>query len=233
LDGGVDMRLLIIEDDKALALVMREGLEKRGFSIDISNTALDGGEKAVVNSYDAILLDLNLPDRDGLELLTFLREEKLEIPIVIITARDEISERAYGLNSGADDYVTKPFDFVELEARIRAVIRRSYGRTKNEIIIGRIKINPHTRKTCVDGLEITLSAKEFDILEYIASRHPDVVSGEDIVEHVYDEFFDPLSSVLRVHIANLRKKLTAVSGDGLLITIKGKGYQLCGNDSED
>ena len=227
------MRLLIIEDDKSLALVMREGLEKRGFSIDISNTALDGEEKAVVNSYDAILLDLNLPDKDGLEVLAFFREEKLEIPIVIITARDEVFERAYGLNSGADDYVTKPFDFIELEARIQAVIRRSYGRTKNEIIIGRIEINPHTRKVCVDGLEITLSAKEFDILEYVASRHPDVVSSEDIVEHVYDEFFDPFSSVLRVHIANLRKKLTVVSGEGLLITIKGKGYQLCENDSED
>ena len=226
------MRLLIIEDDKALALIMRQGLEKR-FSIDISYTAIDGEEKAIVNSYDAILLDLNLPDKDGLEVLAFLREENLNIPIVIITARDEVSQRAYGLNGGADDYVTKPFDFIELEARIQAVIRRSYGRIKNEIIIGRIKINPHTRKTCVDGLEITLSAKEFDILEYIASRHPDVVSSEDIVEHVYDEFFDIFSSVLRVHIANLRKKLTAVSGEGLLITIKGKGYQLCGNDSED
>jgi len=227
------MRLLIIEDDKELALIMREGLEKRGFSIDISNTALDGEEKAVVNSYDAILLDLNLPDKDGLEVLTYLREERLETAIVIITARDEVSQRACGLNNGADDYVTKPFDFVELEARIQAIIRRSYGRIKNEIIIGRIKINPGTRKACVDGLQVMLSAKEFDILEYIANRYPDVVSSEDIVEHVYDEFFDPLSSVLRVHIANLRKKLTAVSGKDLLTTIKGKGYQLCENDSED
>lgn len=224
------MRLLIIEDNMALALVMREGLEKCGFSVDISNTATDGEEKAMINGYDAILLDLNLPDKDGLNVLTSLREQKLQTPIVIITARGDVSQRAYGLNSGADDYVTKPFDFTELQARIQAVIRRSYGRTKNEINIGRLQIDPNVRRAYVDGLEITLSAKEFDILEYIASRHPDVVPSEDIAEHVYDEFFDPFSSVVRVHIANLRKKLSAVSRDCLLSTVKGKGYRLCEKD---
>jgi two-component system response regulator QseB len=221
------MRLLIIEDDKQLANVMREGLIKRGFTVDISNTGVEGEEKALVNGYDAILLDLNLPDKDGLDILTYLREQELLTPIVIISARHAVAQRALGLNSGADDYITKPFDFVELEARIHAVIRRSYGRTKNEITIGRIRIEPNKHKVYVDGIEINLSAKEFDILEYLASRHPDVVSSEDIVEHVYDEFFDPFSSVLRVHIANLRKKLTAVGGEGLLITIIGKGYRLC------
>lgn len=224
------MRLLIIEDDKALALVMKAGLEKHGFSVDTANNAAEGEEKAVINGYDAILLDLNLPDKDGLNVLASLRAQKLHTPIVIITARDEVSQRAYGLNSGADDYVTKPFDFIELKARILAVIRRSYGRTNNEINIGRIKIDPNMRRVYVDGLEITLSAKEFDILEYIASRHPDVVSSEDIVEHVYDEFFDPFSSVVRVHIANLRKKLAAVNGNCLLSTIKGKGYRICEKD---
>ena len=221
------MRLLIIEDDIQLAHVMKEGLTKRGFTVDIANTGIDGEEKALVNGYDAILLDLNLPDKDGLDILTFLREQGLQTPIVIISARHAVAQRALGLNSGADDYITKPFDFVELEARIQAVIRRSYGRTKNEIIIGRTLIDPNKRKVSVEGIEINLSAKEFDILEYLARRHPDVVSSEDIVEHVYDEYFDPFSSVLRVHIANLRKKLTAVSGEGLLITIKGKGYRLC------
>lgn len=222
------MRLLVIEDDKELALVMKEGLEEHGFTVDVSNTSIEGEEKALANGYDAILLDLNLPDKDGLDILTFLREQDLHTPIVIITARHEVAERARGLNSGADDYIIKPFDFVELKARIQAVIRRSYGRTKNEINIGRLRIDPNMRKAYVDGSEISLSAKEFDILEYLASRYPDVVSSEDIVEHVYDEFFDPFSSVLRVHIANLRKKLTAVSGEGLLTTVKGKGYRLCG-----
>jgi len=221
------MRLLIIEDDKELAYVMKDGLERSGFTADISTTGFDGEFKAHTNSYDAILLDLNLPDKDGLAILAFLRENNVNTPIVIITARNEVNQRALGLNSGADDYIIKPFDFIELEARIQAVIRRFYGRTKNEIIAGRVRISPLVRRAYVGNLELTLSAKEFDILEYLASRSPEIVSGEDIVEHVYDEFFDPFSSVLRVHIANLRKKLTAKGGEGLLLTIKGKGYCLC------
>lgn len=221
------MRVLIVEDERELAFLMKEGLEERGFTVDVSNTGIEGEEKALVNGYDAILLDLNLPDKDGLSVLTFLRKRDLNTPIVIVTARHEVSQRAHGLNSGADDYIVKPFDFTELTARIQAVIRRSYGRTKNEIKIGQIRIDPNTRRVWFDQTLIFVSAKEFDILEYLASRYPDVVSSEDIVEHVYDEFFDPFSSVLRVHIANLRKKLLAVSGESLLTTVKGKGYRLC------
>jgi len=221
------MRLLIIEDDKALALVMRKGLEKGGFTVDISNAGISGEEKAFVNDYDVILLDLNLPDKDGIEVLTLLREENIGTPIIIITARDEITELALGLNKGADDYVVKPFDFVELEARIRAVVRRSYNHIKNDLVVGKIKIIPHTRKAFFNDIKIELSAKEFDILEYVVSRHPDVVSTADIVEHTYDEFADPFSSVLRVHIANLRKKLNGISGQEFLISVRGKGYRLC------
>ena len=221
------MRLLIIEDDKALALVMREGLEKSGFTVDISNAGISGEEKAFVNDYDVILLDLNLPDKDGIEVLTLLREENIGTPIIIITARDEITELALGLNKGADDYVVKPFDFVELEARIRAVVRRSYNHIKSDLVVGKIKIIPHTRKAFFNDIKIELSAKEFDILEYIVFRYPDVVSTADIVEHTYDEFADPFSSVLRVHIANLRKKLNGISGQEFLISVRGKGYRLC------
>ncbi|MBW9150297.1 response regulator transcription factor [Clostridium sp. CM028] len=221
------MRLLIIEDDKELSYVMKIGLEKNGFTADVANTGFEGEEKAFANSYDTILLDLNLPDKDGIEILSFLRENNIHTPIIIVSARGEVQQRALGLNSGADDYIIKPFDFVELEARIQAVVRRFYGRTKNEIDLGKIKVYPNTRKVFVGQFETVLSAKEFDILEYLASRSPDIVSSEDIVEHVYDEFYDPFSSVLRVHIANLRKKLTRKGGEGLLITIKGKGYQLC------
>jgi two-component system response regulator QseB len=221
------MRLLIIEDEKDLALVMKRGLEDRGFTVDVSNTGMEGEEKALANRYDAVLLDLNLPDKDGLDVLTYMREQEIQTPVIIITARHAVSERTNGLNIGADDYIVKPFDFEELKARIQAVIRRSYGRTKNEINIGRVRIDTNTRKAFVNGLEMALSAKEFDILEYLARRHPDTVSSEDITEHVYDEYFDPFSSVLRVHIANLRKKLTAAGGEGLLVTVKGMGYRLC------
>lgn len=220
------MRLLIIEDNTELSKSMKKGLEKNGFIIDISNTGIDGEEKAYVNSYDAILLDLNLPDKDGLEILKFLRKNRLDVPIIIITARDEIEERALGLDLGADDYVTKPFQLLELRARIHAVIRRFHGRTSPVITVGQLKVNPANRTVEFSGKSIILKAKEFDILEYIAEQHPAIVSSEKIAEHVYDEDFDPFSSVLRVHIARLRKKLLDVSGEELLKTMRGKGYFL-------
>ena len=205
---------------------MWDGLTTAGFTVDVSNTGKEGEEKAYVNQYDAILLDLNLPDKDGLDILRFLRAENILAPVVIITARDEIRQRALGLNLGADDYVLKPFDFTELSARIRAVVRRSYGRANPEIKIGLLTVNPQTRRVFYSDKPVPLSAKEFDILEYIASAYPSMVSSEDIAEHVYDEFADPFSSVLRVHIANLRKKLRNESGRELLVTNKGRGYSI-------
>ena len=224
------MRVLIIEDDKELSLVMKKGLEKYGFTIDIANECETGEEKAYVNSYDTILLDLNLPDKDGLEILNDLRHNDILSPIIIVTARNEVEQRAKGLDLGADDYIIKPFDFIELRARIQAVIRRYYGRVNSDINVGKLKIDPKPRTVHYDSNEIVLSAKEFDILEYIGTRHPEVVSSEDIAEHIYDEFFNPFSSVLRVHMANLRKKLNRCSGEELLITVKGKGYKLWEED---
>lgn len=220
------MRLLIIEDNKDLANSMKAGLEKAGFHVDVSYTGRDGEEKAYVNGYDALLLDLNLPDKDGLDILRFLRKSNVEVPVIIITARDEIEQRALGLDLGADDYLTKPFQLLELRARAQAVIRRFHGRTNPLITIGRLVINPAARTTEIDGKSLELVAKEFDILEYIATRHPAVVSSEEIAEHIYDEEFDPFSSVLRVHLARLRKKLSTAAGHEVLITTRGKGYSL-------
>ena len=220
------MRLLIIEDDIRLADEMRTGLERHGFTIDIANTGLDGEEKAYVTDYDAVLLDLNLPDKDGLEILSYLRNNKRNMPVLIVTARDTVRERSTGLDLGADDYIIKPFDFIELTSRIRAVVRRFYGRTNPKITIGSLSINPATQTALWENEIISLSTKEFDILLYLAERHPEIVSSEDIIEHTYDEDFDPFTSVLRVHISNLRKKLQAAGGQNLLITIKGKGYCL-------
>lgn len=221
------MRLLIIEDNIELAESMKKGLEKAGFLVDVSYTGNEGEERAFVNGYDAILLDLNLPDKDGLEILKYLRSEHIETPVIIITARDEIEERARGLDLGGDDYLTKPFQLLELRARVQAVIRRFYGRTNPTIEIGALVIHPASRKANWDGKQIVLCAKEFDILEYIAERHPAVVSSEEIVEHVYDEDFDPFSTVLRVHLSKLRKKLSNVAGKDILITTRGKGYSIC------
>lgn len=221
------MRILIIEDNIKLSNSIKNGLEKMGFYVDVSNTGLDGEEKAYVNSYDVILLDLNLPDKDGLEILKFLRKSDIYTPVIIITARDEVEERAYGLDLGADDYIAKPFRLLELRARIQAVIRRFHGRTSPEIIIGSLRINPLNRSVSYGNIPLVLKAKEFDILEYIASCHPAVVSSEEIAEHVYSEDYDPFSSVLRVHIARLKKALLTASGKDIITTIRGKGYYLC------
>lgn len=220
------MRLLIIEDDILLANEMKTGLERQGFAVDVSNTGADGEEKAYVTDYDAVLLDLNLPDKDGLEILSFLRSSGRNLPVLIVSARDSATQKASGLDSGADDYISKPFDFVELTSRIHAVIRRFYGRTNPEINIGPLSLCPSARIAAWKKQPVTLSAKEFDILQFIAESHPEVVSGEKIIEHVYNEDFDLFSSVLRVHLSNLRKKLRTASGQDLLITVKGKGYRL-------
>lgn len=226
-EGDKAMRLLIIEDNIELSRSMRTGLERMGFYVDVSNTGLDGEEKSYVNEYDVILLDLNLPDKDGLDILKYLRQTGIDIPVIVITARDEIEERALGLDLGADDYVTKPFQLLELRARVQAVIRRYHGRANPSISIGSLIINPSARTVEIGGRPVPLSVKEFDILEYLAQRHPVIVSSEEIAEHVYDENFDPFSSVLRVHLARLRKKLMEASGKEILQTTRGKGYSLC------
>ena len=221
------MRVLIVEDNKELAYNIKLGLEKEGLVVDVANCGYDGEEKAFVNSYDIILLDLNLPDKDGIEILELFRSNKIDIPIIIITARNGVNELARGLDLGADDYIVKPFQIIELRARIQAVIRRFYGRTNPNIEIGILKINPSSRKVYINDEEVKLGVKEFEIVEYIASRHPSIVSGSDIAEHVYDEYFDPVSSVLRVHISRLKKKLKDAAGKEVIITNRGIGYCIC------
>lgn len=220
------MRLLLVEDNIELCSMMKQGLEQAGFQIDTAYDGRCGEEKAYANAYDLIVLDLNLPEKDGLEILKFLRSQQIETPVIIVTARDEIEERALGLDLGADDYLIKPFQMLELRARIQAVIRRFYGRSNPEIVLGDLCICPATRTAKWQGQLLPLAVKEFDILEYIAEKHPAVVSSEELIEHIYNEAFDPFSTVLRVHISKLRKKLYEAAGHHLLATMRGKGYYL-------
>lgn len=222
----------MIEDDGRLSEEIKIGLKRQGFCIDLAATGLDGEEKAYATDYDAVLLDLNLPDKDGLDVLSFLRNHGRNIPVLIVSARGGVKERSAGLDLGADDYITKPFDFVELTSRIHAVIRRFYGRLNPKITLGDLSVNPATRTALWKEKPIPLSAKEFDILSYLAECSPNVVSGEEIIEHTYNEEFDMFSSVLRVHISNLRKKLYAASKENLLITVKGRGYRLWSGSGE-
>ncbi|WP_288227003.1 response regulator transcription factor [uncultured Enterococcus sp.] len=221
------MRVLVVEDNRELALSVKKGLEQENISVDLAHDGESGEEKALVNSYDGILLDLNLPKKDGLDVLQSLRKEEMESPVIIITARDEIKERAKGLDFGADDYLIKPFELLELKARLRAIVRRYHGRALPQISTGGLTVDPVCRRVSYQEKEILLKPKEFDILLCIAQRHPAVVSSEEIAEHVYDEDFDPFSSVLRVHLARLKKKLAEAAGREVLKTIRAKGYQIC------
>ncbi len=220
------MRILYIEDTKELAYTIKEGLEKAGFYVDLAFDGNDGEEKAFVNQYDVIILDLSLPEKDGLEVLKFLRKERIDTPIIIATGRNDVEEVILGLDLGADDYISKPFNLIELRARIHAVVRRFNGRTNPKIILGSLVICPESRSVTYKDNLIKLSPKEFDILEYLTDKYPKVVSSEEISEHVYDENHDPFSSVLRVHFARLRKKLKETYGYDVLTNIRGKGYTL-------
>lgn len=221
------MKLLIVEDYVELSLRMKETLEGIGFYVDVAHDGASGEEKAFVNHYDAILLDLNLPDKDGIDILKFLRKNDVAAPVIIITARDELGDRVKGLDLGADDYLVKPFQLEELRARVQAVIRRFYGRHQSQIKIEGLIVDSGARTVTLNNQPVSLLAKEFDILEYLAIRYPNVVSSEELAEHVYDESFDPFSSALRVQLTRLRKKLSGSTHREILKTIRGKGYYLC------
>lgn len=220
------MRILIIEDQVELANLMKQTLANYSYVVDMAHTGMDGELKAFDNAYDAILLDLNLPDKDGLDVLAFLRSQGITSPILILTARSELNQRIKGFDLGSDDFIIKPFEFEELHARIQAVVRRFYGRSNPIIQIEALAIHPKTRRVFIHKQEVLLSTKEFDILEFIANNYPNLVSSEELAEHVYDENFDPFSSVIRVHIANIKRKLV-YDGEPILRNVKGRGYYLC------
>lgn len=220
------MRLLIVEDEKELASALGRGLKSFGYAVDTANDGLSGEQMAIAVNYDLIILDLTLPEKDGLEVCNFLRENGCTSAIIMLTARNRVIDRTKGLDSGADDYLAKPFAFDELRARIQALLRRAYGNRNPVIAVGKLIINPARRIVTYDHNTITLTSREFDILEFIASKHPSVVSTEDILEHVWNEEIDPFSNVVRVHLANLRRKLKNNAGESVIETLIGKGYRL-------
>ena len=221
------MRLLIIEDEIELANSLRAQLSTIGFAVDTAYDGFSGEDKALVTEYDIIVLDLNLPHKNGIDVCKTLRQQNVKSAIIMLTARDTVSDKTKGLDSGADDYLIKPFAFEELRARIQALVRRTYRRGNPVINVGDLSINPLTRFASYQSKNINLTTREFDILEYLASRYPQVVSTEDILEHVWDENIDSFSNVVRVHLANLRRKLRSEVGLVKIETIKRKGYRLC------
>ncbi|MDP2871182.1 MAG: response regulator transcription factor [Bacillota bacterium] len=225
------MRLLVVEDSTELAEALADGLRGLGFAVDVAGTFAEGDYKATITEYDVIVLDLNLPDGDGVELCRQLREGGSRAAILMLTARDRVADRVRGLDSGADDYVVKPFALEELTARIRALLRRAAEQRRPRIKLGNLEVCPATFTAAWAGEPLRLTAREFAVLEYLALRSPEVVSADELLEHVCDEYANPFSNTIRVHVANLRRKLGEAAGDRLVIdTLVGRGYRLWAQD---
>ena len=215
------MRLLVIEDDPALQRTLAAALREEGYAVDVASDGADGLFKAQQNAYDAILLDVMLPKLDGWGVLAALRPA-CRTPVLMLTARDAVPDRIKGLNAGADDYLTKPFDIDELLARLRALIRRAAGQTSTLIAIGELSLDTAARRATVAGEEVDLTAREYALLEYLALHRGEVVTRATLYEHLFDEADDSLSNLLDVHVSNLRKKL----GHDLIATRRGLGYSI-------
>lgn len=213
------MRILIVEDEPDLLTGLARALRKQGYSVDTSADGEEGLYKALNTDYDAIVLDIMLPGRDGWSILTKLRETK-HTPVLMLTARDASSDRVRGLDSGADDYLVKPFDVPELLARIRAIIRRGNRQSSSSIEIGAVTIDTNARRVSHQGKPILLTAREYNVLEHLALRRGEIVSRTDLYEHLFDEEESTFSNLIDVHIYNLRKHF----GKDFIQTRRGLGY---------
>lgn len=214
------MRVLVVEDEpdvlRAVAMFLRES----GYSVDTADNGEDGLFKAVTWEYDVVLLDVMLPRRDGWSVLEELRRKNKATPVLMLTARDAIKDRVRGLDTGADDYLVKPFELSELIARVRALIRRSAGVAQPLIEIGNVSINTTSRMVSVDGVSIALTAKEYCLLEFLAVHRGELVTRTKIYDHLFDEYDASLSNLVDVYVSNIRRKV----GRELITTRRGMGY---------
>ncbi|MFH8571453.1 response regulator transcription factor [Streptomyces sp. NPDC017993] len=216
------LRLLIVEDEKRLALSLAKGLMAEGYAVDVVHDGLDGLHQASDGDYDLIVLDIMLPGMNGYRVCGALRAAGHEVPILMLTAKDGEYDEAEGLDTGADDYLTKPFSYVVLVARVKALLRRR-GRTAQPVLrVGPLVIDQGSRKVERDGEEVVLTAKEFAVLEQLALRAGDVVSKSEILEHVWDFAYEGDLNIIEVYVSTLRRKI----GAGSILTVRGAGYRL-------
>jgi two-component system OmpR family response regulator len=213
------MRILIVEDEPDLLASLAQALREEGYAVDTAANGQDGLFSAEGTDYDAIVLDVMLPGLDGWELLKRLRKTK-KTPVLMLTARDQTRDRVKGLDSGADDYVVKPFDLPELLARLRALIRRSANQTTNRIEIGDVKMDTAARTVSLRDKAVELTAREYSLVEFLALHRGEVVTRTQLYEHLFDETEDSFSNLLDVHVSNVRKKL----GAEFIATRRGHGY---------
>lgn len=220
------MRLLLVEDDTRIARFVAKGLREQAYAVDVAGTGEEALYQAAVNTYDLVILDVMIPAPDGFAVCRELRKSGQRMPILMLTARDAVEDRIAGLDHGADDYLTKPFEFRELLARLRALLRRSGELRPEKIAIADLVLDTGAQTAKRAGRQVVLTAKEYALLEYLARNAGRVVRRAEIAEHVWDETFDPFSNLIEVYINRLRRKIDANSAKPLVHTRRGVGYVL-------
>ena len=220
------MPLLIIEDNKDLVQVLSEGFAENGFSVDSAFSGEEGLEKISRGSYGCIILDIMLPGIDGLQVLDTIRNQGNETPVLLLTARDTVEDRVDGLNRGADDYLSKPFDFRELVARVNALLRRTADRQHSVLRCGSLELDPVSRECRIGGKPLSLRRREFDILELLLRNENQVFTRENLISSVWRKEYNGSSNVVDVHVKYLRDKLRPFGCDTLVVTVRGVGYKM-------
>ncbi|CAK8711776.1 MAG: DNA-binding response regulator [Candidatus Electrothrix sp. AW5] len=220
------MKILIVEDEQRLAALLKKGLEEQSYAVDLCFDGEEGLYMAETYPYDAVLLDVMLPQMDGFTVLDSLRKQGIDVPVLMLTARTEVESRVKGLNRGADDYIPKPFDFTELLARLTAVIRRNKGQPASTVQVADLCLDLNAKTATRAEKKILLSAKEYAVLEYLVLNKGRVISRTEFSEHVYDENFDLDSNIIDVFINKIRKKIDVGHEQKLIKTKRGVGYYI-------
>jgi two-component system copper resistance phosphate regulon response regulator CusR len=220
------MRLLLVEDDEGIIRFLEKGLREAKYAVDVARDGDDALYKTSLNDYDVVILDIMIPGRDGLEVCRELRNRGSKVPVIMLTARDDVRDRVLGLDVGADDYLTKPFQVSELLARLRALMRRGPALKSTVIEIGDLRIDTSAQTVSRAGRSLALTAREYALIEYLARNADRVVSRSELIEHVWNERYDSYSNVIDVHINHLRQKIDRESDQPLIHTRRGAGYIL-------
>jgi two-component system copper resistance phosphate regulon response regulator CusR len=220
------VRILVVEDNQPVANAVRSMLEARKFAVDVASDGDTGLEYLLRNTYDAAILDISLPKRDGLEIARHARANDIHTPILMLTARDGLEDRVAGLDGGADDYLVKPFAEEELIARVRSIVRRAARPISDSIVAGKLVVNSSSRSALYDGKPIELGSTEFRLLEFLARNAGIAFSRSDLLERVWDYDFDGSSNIVDVYVSQLRKKLKQAGAGDVIATVWGLGYKL-------
>jgi two-component system, OmpR family, copper resistance phosphate regulon response regulator CusR len=220
------VRILIVEDEMKVARFLARGLREEQFQVEVSRDGEDGLHRALTEEFDLLILDVMLPGRDGFDVLRAIRAARRPVRVLMLTARDAVDDRVRGLEGGADDYLIKPFAFAECLARVRALLRRPFTEEQGERVLGDLTLNPRTRRVHRGGRSLSLTAREFSVLEYLLHHVGEVISRTRLAEAVWDANFDPVSNVIDVTIYHLREKLDRAGATPLIHTVRGAGYVL-------